>query len=137
MTSLRLYSLVLGGTAVLAATGTYAWARSRRMTPQQREMERRLRLCVSGRLTDGTLLDVQEYNEDGKPPLHLLIYTYDVAGVTYECSQDITHMGNTVRPEDCKVGLPASVKYDPQNPGNSILVAEKWSGLRVHSNVRV
>ncbi len=26
-------------------------------------------------------------------------------------------------------GQIASVKYDPANPGNSILVAEDWSGL--------
>ena len=27
-------------------------------------------------------------------------------------------------------GQPASVKYDPSNPSDSILVADDWSGLR-------
>jgi hypothetical protein len=27
-------------------------------------------------------------------------------------------------------GLPASIKYDPSNPSNSILIADDWSGLR-------
>jgi len=26
--------------------------------------------------------------------------------------------------------LPTSVRYDPHNPGNSIVVSEKWMGLR-------
>jgi len=26
--------------------------------------------------------------------------------------------------------LPTSVKYDPQNPGNSLVVSERWMGLR-------
>jgi hypothetical protein len=26
---------------------------------------------------------------------------------------------------------PVSVKYDPRNPANSIVVSEEWSGLRL------
>src|ERR1035438_8335018 len=30
----------------------------------------------------------------------------------------------------CRLGLPTSVKYDPHNPGNSLVVSESWMGLR-------
>jgi hypothetical protein len=130
MTPLRISSLVLGGTAIAAATATYYWARGHRKTAEQREMERRLRISTMGRITDGTVLDVQEYTDDGQPPVQLLIYTYDVAGVSYECSQDVTHLRQFVDLHNCKIGVPASIKYDPQNPGNSVVIAEHWSGLR-------
>jgi hypothetical protein len=131
MTPLRYYSLVLGSSAFAVATGTYYWLRSQRKTAEQREMERRLKLSALGRITDGTVLDTQEYTSDGQQPVQLLIYTYDVAGVTYECSQDITHLREIVDVQSCKIGVPASIKYDPRNPGNSIVVAEAWSGLRI------
>lgn len=130
MTPLRFYPLIFVGAAIAAATGAYYWARSHRKTAQQRELERRLRISTAGRITDGTVLDVQEYTDEGQQPVQLLIYTYDVAGVTYECSQDITHLRQFVDLHTCKIGVPASIKYDPHNPGNSIVVAEHWSGLR-------
>ncbi len=130
MTPLRLYSIVFGGAAVAVATGAYYWVRSHGKTAEQREMERRLRISAGGRITDGTVLDVQEYADEGQPPVQLLIYTYDVAGVSYECSQDVTYLRQFVDLHTCKIGVPASIKYDPQNPGNSIVIAEHWSGLR-------
>ena len=60
----------------------------------------------------------------------LLIYTYDVAGVSYEASQDVTHLRQFIDLYSCRLGLPASVKYDPHNPGDSIVISETWSGLR-------
>ena len=63
-------------------------------------------------------------------PIQLLIYTYDVAGVSYEASQEVTHLRQHIDMHSCRIGLPASIKYDPQNPGNSIVIAEGWSGLR-------
>jgi len=125
--SLRLYSLGVAGSA--AAFGIYYWMRLRRKTPEQKEMERRQRINLSGRITDGTVLDVQEIGTEERP-VQLLIYRYDVAGVSYECSQDITHLRQFVDIHSCRIGLPASVKYDPRNPGNSIVVAEGWIGLR-------
>ena len=32
---------------------------------------------------------------------------------------------------DISAAAPVSVKYDPRNPANSIVLAEQWSGLRV------
>jgi len=59
-----------------------------------------------------------------------LVYTYDVAGVQYECSQDVTHLRQFVDVPSRSLGRPASVKYDPHNPSNSIVTSETWSGLR-------
>jgi len=123
--------LLLGiGAAVLIVAFSY-WLFKRRKTPEQRERERRQRLCTSGRITTGTVIDVSELEESGKAgELQLLIYRYDVSGVSYEASQDVTHLRHLVDLHNCRIGLPASIRYDPANPGNSIVVAETWTGLR-------
>jgi hypothetical protein len=127
--ALRLYPIV-----ALAAAGVVfavsAWSRGRRKSPEQQEQERRSRISEVGRITDGTVIDVSEWNPSGSPEMQLLIYQYDVAGVSYEASQDVTHLRHKVDLHTCRVGLPASIKYDPTNPGNSIVVAENWTGLR-------
>jgi hypothetical protein len=62
--------------------------------------------------------------------MQLVFYTYDVAGVQYECSQDVTHLRQYLDLHSCRIGVTTSVKYDPHSPGNSIVVAETWCGLR-------
>ncbi len=127
--NLRWLSLGVLGLAA-AITGAGYWLRSRRKTPEQRERDRREWLTRSGRITDGTVIDVQEIGGEGKATVHLLIYNYDVAGVSYDASQDITYLRQFIDLQFCRIGLPASIKYDPQNPGNSIVISEQWSGLR-------
>ena len=113
-----------------AAAGLNYWLRGQRKTPQQIEQARRQRINTTGRITDGTVLDVHEITPNGHGPMQLLIYSYDVGGVSYEASQDITQLRQFVDLHTCRIGLPASVKYDPHNPGNSIVAAEGWIGLR-------
>jgi hypothetical protein len=60
----------------------------------------------------------------------MLLFNYRIAGVDYECSQDITAMGDIVNPANVRAGFPCSVRYQPGNPQNSIVVAEGWTGLR-------
>ena len=67
---------------------------------------------------------------NGHGPQQLLIYSYDVGGVSYEASQDITHLRQFIDVNSCKLGLPSSVRYDPHNPGNSIVISEAWTGIR-------
>jgi hypothetical protein len=122
--------LIIVGAAAAGALLAGVWLRGRRKSPQQRESERRERLNQVGRITDGTVVDVSELNENGRGAMQLLIYNYDVRGVSYEASQDITHLRQFVDLHSCRIGVPTSVKYDPQNPGNSIIVSERWSGLR-------
>jgi hypothetical protein len=128
MSALRYYPALIGG-ATLLAVGTAYLLRKGRKTPEQLERERRTRIATHGRITDGTVIDAQEITGDGQT-LQMLIFQYDVAGVSYEASQDITHLRQYVDIHTCKVGLPSSVKYNPQNPGDSIVISEDWSGLR-------
>ena len=128
MFPLRLYTLVAGGaSAVLVA---YLMFGRKHKSPREVERERREWLNQIGRITDGTVIDVQEIASEGGPPATMLIFQYDVGGVSYEASQDVTHLRQHLNLHSCRIGLPTSVRYDPQNPGNSIVVSEKWMGLR-------
>lgn len=129
MDSFRLYGLVAtGGVALL---GTYALLRGKKKSPDELERERRAWLEGSGRITDGTVIDVQELPAaNNHHAAVMLIYKYDVAGVSYECSQDVTYLRHWINLHSCRLGLHTSVKYDPQNPGNSLVVSENWMGLR-------
>ena len=129
MDALRTYTLVVGAAAVLSAG--YYFLRRKPKTPEELERERRVWLDGVGRITDGTVIDVQELDPStGQRAATLLLYKYDVAGVSYECSQDVTHLRQWINLHSCRLGLPTSVKYDPQNPGNSLVVSENWMGLR-------
>jgi len=94
------------------------------------ERERRTWLNGVGRITDGMVIDVQEISPNGSPAATMLIFQYDVAGVSYEASQDVTYLRQWINLHSCRLGLPTSVKYDPHNPGNSMVIAEGWIGLR-------
>ena len=94
------------------------------------ERLRRDHIHAVGRITDGTVLDAHNEERDGRET-QLVVYRYDVGGVSYESSQDITCLRHRVDMHTCRIGLPASVKYDPQNPGNSVVITEHWSGLRL------
>jgi hypothetical protein len=128
MISLRTYSLVVVGIALLV--GLYFLFRGKRKTADDLERERRDMLNEIGRITDGAVIDVQEINSGTQKPATMLIYHYDVAGVSYEASQDVTYLRQRINLHSCRLGVPTSVRYDPQNPGNSIVVSEKWSGIR-------
>ena len=124
---IRLYGLILAGLGAIFAI--YLLLRRKPKTAEDLERERRQWLDQVGRITDGTVIDVQEM-DSGQKPATLLIYQYDVAGVSYEASQDVTYLRQWINLHSCRLGLPTSVRYDPQNPGNSIVVSEKWMGLR-------
>jgi len=124
----RLYTLLAGGTS--AAFAAYLLFGHKKKTPAEIERERRDWLNQIGRITDGTVIDVQEVVPNGRPAATMLIFQYDVGGVSYEASQDVTHLRQWINLHSCRLGLPTSVRYDPQNPGNSIVVSEKWMGLR-------
>jgi hypothetical protein len=127
---------IAGGVASLAILGgVVAWIMLRKR-PSEEELERmRRRLLVqTGRIVDGMLLDICEL-EAPQPAqagrmLTLLLFSYRIGGVDYECSQDITDLGTLVNVAEIRVGFPCSVRYQPGNPQNSIVLSEGWSGLR-------
>jgi|SRR5262245_47427901 len=97
-----------------------AWKRSR-VTPEERERRRRAELVARGKMGDANLVEIHD---------NLLLFSYDVRGVQYTASQDISALKQYI-PTDLSVAIgPVLVKYDPKNPANSVVLSEEWSGLR-------
>lgn len=128
MIPLRTFTFALGALGVAAVS--YALLRRKPKTAEELERKRRAFLTEVGRITDGTVIDVQELASETDRPATMLIYQYDVAGVSYEASQDVTYLRQWINLHSCRLGVPSSVKYDPHNPGNSMVVSEGWIGLR-------
>ncbi len=104
------------------------WVLTHRISAEERERERREYLIRHGRIIDGSVLDWSE--QPNSSDLGTLLYRYTIGGVSYESAQDVTFLKNSVPVDASCLGTPASVRYDPKNPANSIIVAESWSGLR-------
>jgi len=139
--------LTLGGGSILAiALLVYAFRRPH-VDPQLAERKRRLHLNHIGRIAEGQVVELNEQPpEPVEPPRGLLgsrarplpdlrprymvSYSYSISGVTYHTAQDITGLESQVHFDRLVAGQQASVKYDPSNPSDSILVADDWSGLR-------
>jgi hypothetical protein len=136
------------GVGVAAAAGAASYMLTRRKpTAEEMERERRDLLALSGRITDGTIMDTMVMEAQGAdfsvpetitapggagPTPDLIVYNYRIAGVTYECAQDVTSLAEYVH--GIRTDLPIQVRYAPHNPANSIVVAETWSGLRLNSS---
>lgn len=125
------WQIVAGVAGVGAVAALAIWLVLRRR-PGAEEIERSRRrfLVQSGRLVDGMLLDVYEVDGPEGEKLTFLLYNYRIAGVDYECSQEITAMHGVVNANEVRAGFPCTVRYQPGNPYNSIVVAEGWTGLR-------
>ena len=139
--------LVMGGAAAAAlAMIAYAFFRPAE-NPEQVERRRRLHLNQIGRIAEGQVVELVEHPPEQRParkglfgasaqpladmrPRHLVSYSYAISGVTYHTAQDITGLEGQIRLGRLVAGQPASIKYDPANPSDSILVADDWSGLR-------
>jgi len=118
---------VLGGVAAigLGAWGVHRYLKSR---PTAAELERRRRseLHTRGKMGDANLLEYRE---------HMVFYSYAIGGVEYTACQDVADL-QTLLPTDRWSAIgPASIKYDPRNPANSIVLCEEWSGLRTAHRV--
>ena len=139
--------MVTMGAAVIAAVSMIAYAFFRPSEhPEDAERKRRLHLNQIGRIAEGQVVELVEHPPEAaapkkafgprqRPPTHdgprhLVSYSYAISGVTYHTAQDITGLEGQVRFERLVTGQPASIKYDPSNPSDSILVADDWSGLR-------
>jgi hypothetical protein len=142
--------LPLAALAALALIGIIFWMRRKPEDPGEIERQRRAFLNRVGRIVEGQVLEVVDHvrnphperpaviDAKTKPPSvgvgangtqKLLYYTYSISGVTYETAQDVTGLEERLLLTRVAVGQTASVKYDPSNPSNSILLADDWSGL--------
>jgi hypothetical protein len=124
----RLIVAALVGAALIAFA---VWLFVRWRAPSAEEVERRRRELVAaeGRICDGVIVDARTLNgEDSVSPTpEVLVYSYRLAGVTYNCAQDVSRLADRII--GFRLDQPVQVRYDPRNPGNSILVSESWSGL--------
>lgn len=141
--------LLAAAALCLAAGLVVVWWRRRPRDPRDIERRRRAYLNRVGRIVEGEILEITE-----APPLlapvrrrlfsrrapeppppdddgtrRLVVYSYSISGVSYETAQDITGLEERACLDKLVAGQPASVKYDPANPSNSILIADDWSGL--------
>ena len=124
------------------------WLRQRAPDPIELEKQRRIYLNRVGRIVEGQILDIIDQPHDAKPAAvsggkakqeashhsnngggKLLYYTYSISGVTYETAQDISGLAGRAVVDHVIAGQSASVKYDPSNPSNSMLISDDWSGL--------
>lgn len=129
--AIRVLEIAAGAIVVAGLGAAGAWVLLRKKpSAEEIEIARRQLLTQSGRLVDGTLLDVCEIpSEDGRK-LTMLLYEYRIGGVDYECTQDVSDLQSAVDVTAVRAGFPCSVRYQNGNPQNSIVVSEKWSGLR-------
>ena len=108
--------------AAAALIGLAVWILIRqRSTPEKRERRRRLHIHTRGRLGDALVTEVEE---------GLLYYSYSVGGVQYTASQDVSALRDLLPSDANRLVGPCSMKYVSNNPANSILLCEEWSGLR-------
>jgi len=105
--------------AALVTTAIVLWRQ--RKSPAQAERERRELVYRRGRLLDGAVTEIHDAT---------ISFTYSVAGVQYHASQCISSITDGLQDQACKSLGPATIKYLPNNPANSIVVCEFWSGLR-------
>ena len=127
--------------AAASAVGGAFISRLLGRSPDRDEIERQRRAYLNqiGRIVEGQITDLVEVaedsprrrgNKDAEERRKLVCYSYSISGVSYETAQDITSLQGRAGMERIITGLPASIKYDPSNPSNSILIADDWSGLR-------
>lgn len=143
--------LPLAGLAVLAVVVLIFWLKKKPEDANELERQRRSYLNRVGRIVEGHVLEVVDHRNAAPPangqgkvsglfgksqarvasnlPQKLLYYTYSISGVTYETAQDVTGLEERLHLTRVATGQIASVKYDPSNPSNSILLADDWSGL--------
>ncbi len=146
------WRVIIGVAAlVIVAVGVILYRRFQKPPdPEDEERRRRFQLNQVGRIVEGLVVELVE--APASPPQEsatgtlsqpkaaasgggpnsmrrLVRYSYSIAGITYETAQDVTGLEERLCLERLAAGQPASVKYDPANPSNSILVADDWSGL--------
>jgi len=121
--------LIAGAVVVLIGAGLFAYLKLiRKKDPAELERLRRLWLGRTGRIVAGEITGLIE--PEGENTALLLVYRYDIAGVTYEVTQDLSTMPAVASQAPHLVGKGISVKCDMKHPSNSIAVCEEWSGIR-------
>jgi len=82
------------------------------------EAERRANLLRAGRITEGSIFDV--ITDEAGAITHVF-YNYEINGVEYESSQ-LLDAGQRLRSADYFPGALVTVRFNPRQPGNSLVV---------------
>ena len=82
------------------------------------EAERRQALLRAGRITEGSIFDV--ITDEAGSITHVF-YNYEISGVEYESSQTLDQ-AQRLRPGDYFPGARVTVRFNPRQPGNSVVV---------------
>lgn len=118
---LALYS----GIAIVLVGGVVWYITSRRKDPHEKERLRRQSVNLRGRMGDAMITDATE---------DTIYYSYTLRGVEYHTSQDVSTLRHRMPDDPSTLIGPATMKYVPTNPSNSILLCEDWSGFRNKSS---
>ena len=76
------------------------------------------RLLVTGRVVEGRVIDV---SEDAEGNIIQVFYNYSLAGVDYESSQSLSPEQQLLKSRYIP-GSRVTIRYDPRQPPNSIVV---------------
>jgi len=82
------------------------------------ESARQLHLLRTGRLAEGTIFDVST-DEAGR--ITHIFFNYNINNVDYEASQTLND-AQRERQADYAPGAHITVRYNPHQPGNSVVV---------------
>jgi hypothetical protein len=93
----------------------------KRESAEERERLRRQLVYREGRVLEGFVTEVDD---------QLIHFNYNVSGVVYEASQDISALRHMLPAASHLVIGPTTLRYLVNNPANSIVVCEEWTGLR-------
>jgi hypothetical protein len=83
------------------------------------EVVRRARLLQTGRIAEGTIVDIGGETASGS--FTHIFYRYNISGVDYESSQTLNGEQQQ-RQTEYAPGARITVRYDPHQPGNSVVV---------------
>ena len=82
------------------------------------EATRRAALLRAGRITEGSIFDVIT---DEAGSITQVFYNYEINGVEYESSK-LLDAGQRARSGDYFPGARVTVRFNPRQPGNSVVV---------------
>ena len=80
------------------------------------EAARRARLLRTGRIAEGSILDI---TTDEQGQITHIFYAYEINGVDYESSQSLDDAQRT-RPANYSPGARIVIRFDPRQPANSV-----------------
>lgn len=120
------FDVLIASAGVTVALAIFAWVLWRsRLTPHQRalrrEFRRRQAISREGRIVEAMVTDIED---------DAVYYSYQLQGVAYNTSQDVSVFHDTLPAAREQLVGPAACKYIVNNPANSIVICEGWSGFK-------